>query len=137
VRALTPRRRTAIALLALAAGTAAGVAVRRRRAALDEIEEEVSEFASTIAPGVPHRRAEDEQGDGVGLAIDISQLRRAGEDNAPAVEYLEYIQVQRGNSDSLLFVRREDVGALATIYGLTSEDLESRFRSLGVIYSHN
>ena len=68
--------------------------------------------------------------------IDVDRLRGSG-NFQPAVEYLTYIQSQRGIDESLLFIRRDDLEALAALDGGDAEEYLRRLQQLGVVVSNN
>ena len=56
----------------------------------------------------------------------------------PLVEYLTYIQVQRGeNEETLVFVRQRDLDALADLAGEPRDGMVEEFKQLGVLLSMN
>lgn len=55
----------------------------------------------------------------------------------PLTEYLSYIQVKRGETESLVFVRQSDIDALAAMTGKRREDFLNDFKRLGVLISMN
>ncbi len=55
----------------------------------------------------------------------------------PVVEYLSYIQVQRGDDTSIVFVRERDVESLAALTGESREKFVDEFQQLGVLLSMN
>lgn len=69
-------------------------------------------------------------------AIDVERLRQT-ESFEPAVEYLTYIQSRRGESSHLLFVRHEDLDAIAALEGERLETFLERLQHLGVVISKN
>ena len=71
-----------------------------------------------------------------GLALDVERLK-ADPEFTPAVEYLTYIQVQRGVQEHLLFVRDQDVEAIAALEGQAVPEFVERLQRLGVIISRN
>lgn len=72
----------------------------------------------------------------VGLNLEL--LKRMKEaTHEPLIEYLTYIQVQRGENQSLVFVRQRDLDALATLAGESRESFVDQFQQLGVLLSMN
>ncbi|MDP8928747.1 MAG: hypothetical protein M3O70_09275, partial [Actinomycetota bacterium] len=63
-------------------------------------------------------------------AVDVERLRQT-EAFEPAVEYLTYIQSRRGESSHLLFVRHEDLDAIAALEGERLETFLERLQHLG------
>jgi hypothetical protein len=55
----------------------------------------------------------------------------------PLTEYLTYIQVKRGETESLVFVRASDIDALAALTGESKEKFVKEFKRLGVLISMN
>jgi hypothetical protein len=55
----------------------------------------------------------------------------------PLTEYLSYIQVKRGESESLVFVRESDIDALAKMTGESRDNFVKEFKRLGVLISMN
>ena len=55
----------------------------------------------------------------------------------PLTEYLTYIQVKRGETESLAFVRASDIDALAALTGESRENFVEEFKRLGVLISMN
>lgn len=134
------RKRRLLALLGATGGATLWFA-RKRRAALEEI----SLFDEPVRGPIPEidRRSEP---DHLALAspplakvqLDIERLR--GLPSAkyePLVEYLEYIQVKRGENKTLMFVRTRDLDALAKMTGDSKDDLVNEFQQMGVLLSMN
>lgn len=55
----------------------------------------------------------------------------------PLTEYLSYIQVKRGETESLVFVRQSDIDALADMTGESRDNFLKEFKRLGVLISMN
>ncbi|MGQ0678852.1 MAG: hypothetical protein ACT4OM_04210 [Actinomycetota bacterium] len=55
----------------------------------------------------------------------------------PLTEYLSYIQVKRGEAESLVFVRASDIDALAKMTGESRDNFVKEFKRLGVLISMN
>lgn len=55
----------------------------------------------------------------------------------PLTEYLSYIQVKRGETESLVFVRASDIDALAALTGESKDNFVKEFKRLGVLISMN
>lgn len=70
------------------------------------------------------------------LGIDVERLRDI-DGFEPAVEYLTYIQTRRGTSEHLLFVRNEDLDAIAALEGDDLKSFLDRLQHLGVVVSPN
>lgn len=111
------------------AGLAAVVVARTRR------ERDAPLGPSGVVEGAPPKLKRG-KGKGKGLGIDVDRLRdQPGLE--PAVEYLTYIQVQRGMDEHLMFVRDEDLEAMAALEGDDVPGLVERLRKLGVVVSRN
>lgn len=135
-RGMESRQRWVVAVAAIAAGLLSGVlafglAVGRRR-------------TSVLAPdgvvdsGEERRQGSpDDRGRVQTYGIDIERLRGAADEFEPAVEYLTYIQSRRGDDSHLLFVRHEDLDAIAALEGADPESFLRRLQRLGVVISNN
>jgi hypothetical protein len=94
--------------------------VQERRA-----EPDPEALAAAVSPPTP-----------VGLDLDrLKELPSAA--YKPLTEYLTYIQVQRGENQSLVFVRQRDLEALAAMTGESKENFVREFKRLGVLLSMN
>lgn len=72
------------------------------------------------------------------VGFDLGRLAELKESNyKPLMEYLQYIQVQRGDSDTLVFVRMRDLDELAALSGHGREEFVQEFKKLGVMLSMN
>jgi putative component of toxin-antitoxin plasmid stabilization module len=72
----------------------------------------------------------------VGFQMDrLEEVKQAN--FKPVVEYLSYIQVQRGGGESLVFVRERDLSALASLAGVEREEFVDQFKRMGVLVSMN
>ncbi len=72
------------------------------------------------------------------FGLDLDRLKELeGANHKPLMEYLGYIQVQRGGNESLLFVRQRDLDELARLVGQTREDFVKQFKRLGILLSMN
>jgi hypothetical protein len=72
------------------------------------------------------------------IALDVEQLKLMNpEAYEPLVEYLTYIQVQRGEKQSLVFVRERDIDELAKMADEPKEKFMEKFEQLGVLLSMN
>lgn len=71
------------------------------------------------------------------LGVDLPLLRKHGE-FVPVVEYLTAIQSMRGeDGSSLMFVRGDDIDAMAERNGSPVHDFIDRLDQLGVVVSNN
>ena len=72
------------------------------------------------------------------VGLDLERLKELKTANyKPLMEYLGYIQVQRGGNETLLFVRMKDLDELADLAGQSREEFVKQFRKLGVLLSMN
>ena len=123
---------TLIGVAAAAAGTAAFLVVRARRpgqAALGP--SGVVESNST-----PRRGSPKDRGRTAAYALDVDRLR-ARDELEPVVQYLTFIQSQRGEESHLLFIRYEDIDAMAALEGNSVPTFLERLDQLGVVVSNN
>ena len=131
---MEPRRRSwywALAGAAVAVGLAAlaASAGRRRQPA-------PGPAAAVDSGGQRRRGSPQDRGQVRSYAIDVERLRQT-EAFEPAVEYLTYIQSRRGETSHLLFVRHEDLDAIAALEGERVETFLERLQHLGVVISRN
>lgn len=129
----------AIRLLLLAAAGAGGYAWLRRVTVLRRPEVTEDEAAPTERRETPDPVALSSQ-ISEKFAIDTAKLLSRFKEGAylPLSEYLTAIRVKRGERDEgLLFVRRNDVDALAALAGTTQEEFLNNFRNLGIVVSLN
>lgn len=122
-------------LLFAAAAVVVAVALKSRKS---------DQVAETTLPPAIDRRAEpdpeafDAMASGRRVALDVEQLKRMNpEAYEPLVEYLTYIQVQRGENQSLVFVRERDIDQLAEMANEPREKFMEKFEQLGVLLSMN
>lgn len=73
------------------------------------------------------------------LAVDMNRLNDLPQAKfKPLIEYLMGIQVQRrGESQSLMFVRSDELSLIASLAGETTDDVLTGFEELGVVLSTN
>lgn len=72
------------------------------------------------------------------VGLDLEQIQQLNPDAyQPLVEYLTYIQVQRGDNSTLVFVRDRDIETIAEMLNQTKEEFMERFEKLGVMLSMN
>lgn len=103
------------------AASPAGVPIRERRAQPDP-----EALAAASLPS--NQRA----------GLDLERLKALPSASyQPLTEYLSYIQVKRGESESLVFVRQSDLDALAAMTGESRENFIKEFKRLGVLISMN
>lgn len=84
----------------------------------------------------PRAGEPDDRGRVEAIGVDLARLRDHGEFR-PAVEYLVAIQSMRGDGSSLLFVRGDDLDAMAERDGNPVPEFIERLDQLGVIVSNN
>ena len=72
------------------------------------------------------------------IGLDLERLKELKSANyKPLMEYLGYIQVQRGGDETLLFVRMKDLDEMAALAGQSREEFLKQFKKLGVLLSMN
>lgn len=95
----------------------------------------VAERRSTPDPEALHSASETPGG---AFGFDIERLKSLKASTyKPVVEYLSYIQVQRGDDKSIVFVRERDVESLAALTGGSREKFVDEFQQLGVLLFMN
>lgn len=82
------------------------------------------------------RGTPDDRGRMPAYALDVERIR-SRDGMEPVVQYLTFIQSQRGDDSSLLFVRYEDIDAMAALEGTETGDFLERLDQLGVVVSNN
>lgn len=124
--------------IALVAGIAGGIAAIRSKAG--------SPVSSGVTHRPPDRRSDPDpkalealsSGEVERVALNVEQLKQMNpEAYEPLVEYLTYIQIQRGENQSLVFVRQRDLDELAEMVGEPREEFVEKFEQLGVLLSMN
>ena len=90
------------------------------------------------------RRAEPDPGALAGssgpkkrIGFDLDRLRQRSSEFQPLVEHLSFIQLKRGETESLMFVRNRDIDALAALTGMSKEAFVEEFQEMGVLVSMN
>lgn len=81
-------------------------------------------------PGSPRDR-----GAGTSVRMDLDRAR--AQQVEPVVEFLTYLQQRRGDGGHLLFVRHDDLDAMAASADEPVDAFLSRLDHLGVVVSHN
>lgn len=72
------------------------------------------------------------------IGVDLAKLTdMKSASYRPLQDYLTAIRVKRGSDESLLFVRKRDVDALASLIGTSPEEFLENFRQMGVVVSLN
>lgn len=125
-------RRSAWTLAALGAGI---LLIRRRRAAAHEPDLWIPDPRLQAADGVRRGGSPADRGSGTAVQFDLSQAQQHRLE--PVVQFLTYLQQQRGDRSHLLFVRYDDLDALAAQDGTPVAEFLSRLDQLGVVVSQN
>jgi hypothetical protein len=131
-------------LLALVAAAIDLVRRRIRGRALDRVLWDDAETAPpaevpehiAAAADRPRTGAPADRGRAATVGLDVARLASAG-DLQPAVQYLTYIQSRRGDGSRLLFVRYDDLDAMAELSQQPTTDFLARLEQLGVVVSPN
>ena len=92
--------------------------------------------AAARHPSSAGRSTESDRGRTAAIGVDLPRLRDHG-GFTPVVEYLTAIQSMRGDSSSLLFVRGDDLDAMAEHDGRPVPEFIERLDQLGVVVSTN
>lgn len=101
--------------------TSAEMIIRERRADPDPVALAAAKSGQVARPG-----------------LDLERLKALPSASyQPLTEYLTYIQVKRGETESLVFVRASDIDALAALTGESKENFVKEFKRLGVLISMN
>ncbi|MDX1657539.1 MAG: hypothetical protein R3343_01850 [Nitriliruptorales bacterium] len=132
----TSRLRWLLAALAAVVATAAVAIVRRRRDRIDDAELFEEEPTPPVELPAERTGSPADRGHRVSYALDMERLRGA-QGFEPVVEYLTYVQSQRGEESHLLFVRHDDLDALAEQEGEPVTAFLQRLDQLGVVVSNN
>ena len=90
---------------------------------------------STVRTRTVRSGAATERGRGGTVRMDLARARAHAVE--PVVEFLTYVQERRGDHGHLLFVRTDDLDAMAEASDEPLEDFLSRLDQLGVVVSHN
>lgn len=131
------------AALTAVAGVLAGVATVRRARRQTAPELFTSDPGIGTAPVAEASSSGDERragpaarGQATSFGLDLERLKdeRGLE---PVVQYLTYIQEKRGEVSHLLFVRYDDLDAMASIDGAPTPSFLERLEQLGVVVSTN
>lgn len=88
----------------------------------------------TMQPGMRRGSAAD-RGLGDTIAMDLQRARAHRVE--PVVEFLTYVQSRRGETSHLMFVRMDDLDAMAEAANEPVDDFLDRLDRLGVVVSHN
>lgn len=131
------RSRTLLGWVAIL-GVGAGIALVARRRAGGSADERRGGSPVQAATVAQQRRSGSpaDRGRTAAIALDLDALARTG-GHEPVVEYLTYIRTRRGQRGGLLFVRREDLDAMAALQGVDTETFLAQLDQVGVIISTN
>lgn len=138
VTTATPRRALASLLLVAAAVAAGGAIVGLVRRSRREPPTWVFTDAP-LPPVAPLREREGgprDRGTGPVYGLDVDRIKQES-GFEPVVQYLTYIQSQRGEGSHLLFVRHDDLDAMASLEGQRTPAFLRRLDQLGVVVSNN
>jgi hypothetical protein len=128
-------------LAAALIGAAAVVVVRALAARRSRHDPQVFDTGHLppVAPARARRGTPADRGRVDTVALDLERLRTSGDsDLEPVVEYLTYIQSQRGeDTGHLTFVRYDDLDAMADREGVDTPAFLERLDQLGVVVSNN
>lgn len=126
----------AAGLAAVVVGGTIAELIRRRASRMDAGELFEAERYPVIP--APSERPGDasSRGHATAYALDVEQLR-GDRHLEPVVEYLTYIQSQRGDESHILFVRYDDLDLLARRQGEQVTTFLERLDQLGVVVSNN
>ena len=114
----------------------AGVVVAAKRLLAGTYEEVIPVKERRAQPDPEALKAAADANGRVGLDLDrLKNLEQSA--YKPLVEYLTYIQVQRGDAQSLVFVRQRDIDSLAELTGESKDSFVEEFKQLGVLLSMN
>ena len=117
------------------------VAIVRHRSRVDPLDLWVDEPTTRPTPpraepaAGPRHGSSSDRGRGGTVRIDVDRARAHHVE--PVVEFLTYVQRRRGDEGHLLFVRTEDLDAMAEASDEPVDRFLSRLDQLGVVVSHN
>lgn len=134
----TVRTRTVVSILTVLGLVA--VAARRRATSrpgpdLWTAEPVLAHAGAAAAIGGARRGAAGDRGGGGGVQMDLDRARAEHVD--PVVEFLTFIQQKRGDESHLLFVRTDDLDAMARAANEPLDRFLARLDQLGVVVSPN
>lgn len=132
------RTRTLVALLVVI-----GAVVVARRLARPVTAEPGADESPTSGPArqppatgrAVRTGSESDRGLGATIAMDLERARAHHVE--PVVEFLTYVQSRRGERSHLVFVRIDDLDAMAEAANEPVDDFLDRLDRLGVVVSHN
>ena len=128
-----PHMRMRTIMVPLVVAGAVAVARCRARASPDPSAEAAVTRAG--APTRPRQGGPGDRGAGGTVRMDLARARAAHVE--PVVEFLTYVQQRRGDREHLLFVRSDDLDAMAAASDEPVDDFLARLDQLGVVVSHN
>ncbi len=133
-------RRTTVGLALVAAALGAVAAGVRRRAGSPATASPWLAPTDTV-PEAPLPLATQRHGSradrGLASSVRMDLSRAREQDLDPVVEFLTFVQQQRGDTSHLLFVRYDDLDVLAEQQGEPVSEFVSRLDHLGVVVSNN
>jgi hypothetical protein len=116
----------------------AGVVVAAKRLFAGKYEEVIPTRERRSEPDPEALKAAVDGDTGERVGLDLDRLKNLEQSQyKPLVEYLTYIQVQRGDAQSLVFVRQRDIDSLAELTGESKDSFVEEFKQLGVLLSMN
>ena len=122
----------------LGALTTGVVLVNKWRQSRETPAEDILGTEITERRAAPDPEALENAANGGRVGLDLDRLKGLPSSSyQPLVEYLTYIQTQRGEERSLVFVRQKDLDSLADLTGDSKENLLEDFKQLGVLLSMN
>lgn len=89
-----------------------------------------------VAPPRERTGLREDRGHVKAYGLDLERLRGQAELRS-VVQYLTYVQSRRGDRSHLLFVRFDDLDAMATLEGQPVQEFLERLDQLGVVVSNN
>lgn len=134
--ATTIARRIAAAMAAVLVAGGIAEIIRRRRQPAGQAEIFVEEPSPPVPLPTERTGTATDRGHRMAYGLDVERLRGA-QGFEPVVEYLTYIQSQRGDESHLLFVRYDDLDVMARREGQQVTSFLERLDQLGVVVSNN
>ncbi len=131
--------RTRKVLVAAVAAALGAVAARMRRQSLPDddlwLPEPLEEHEAPVALPARREGSNRDRGAPGSVRMDVTKARESHLE--PVVEFLTFLQHRRGDHSHLLFVRYDDLDALAHHEGEPVAEFLSKLDQLGVIVSQN
>lgn len=133
-------RGIAFGMIGLIAGGVATWRALQRRRPPDVVEQMTVPSDEPAAPPTAEeerrRGSPADRGKAARIGLDLEGLR-SDDGLEPVVQYLTFIQSKRGDSSRMLFVRYDDLDAMAAIEGQEVGSFLSRLDQMGVVISNN